>query len=152
MLGLGQFPAGRAGWEPQPMGTVMDGVAYSGTFHGLSHRLRLALASRFLCRYSAAFSWELGNVMEDTGAPLGPQAAMGPGNFLEGGNREVAKTGMGWGRSQASLTLLLPRDHLRLCQLRAPWNGIWVLLSPSSLFIQVPQGVLKPLPGPICSF
>lgn len=109
MLGLGQFPAGRAGWEPQPMGTLMDGVACSGTFHGLSHRLRLALASCFLCGCSAAFSWELGNVLEDTGAPLGPQAAMGPGNFLEGGNREVAETGMGCGRSQASLTLLLPR-------------------------------------------
>lgn len=34
-LGLGQFPAGRAGWEPQPMGTVMDRVACSGTFHVL---------------------------------------------------------------------------------------------------------------------
>lgn len=98
MLGLGQFPAGRAGWEPQPMGTVMDGVACSGTFHVLSHRLRLALESCFLCGYSAVFSWELGNAVEDTGAPLGPQAVMEPGNFLESGNREVTETGMGWGK------------------------------------------------------
>lgn len=75
----------------------MDGVACSGTFRVLSHRLRLAFESCFLWGYSAAFSWELGNVVEDTGAPLGPQAAVGPGNFLEGGNREVAETGMGLG-------------------------------------------------------
>lgn len=59
MLDLGQFPAGRAGWEPQPMGTVMDGVACSGTFRVLSHRPRLALEGCFLCGCSAWTTPEL---------------------------------------------------------------------------------------------
>lgn len=59
MLDLGQFPAGRAGWEPQPTGTEMDGVARSGTFRVLSHRLRLALESHFLCGYSVWTTQEL---------------------------------------------------------------------------------------------
>lgn len=43
---------------------------------------------------------------------------MGPGNVLEGGNREVAETEMGWGRSQAFHTLFLP--EIRLCQPQVP--------------------------------
>lgn len=148
MLGLGQFPAGRAGWEPQPMGTVMDGVACSGTFRVLSHRLRLALES---CFHSVVFSWELGNFVEDTGAPLGPQAAMGPGNFLEGGNREVAETGMGWGKEPGLPHSLSSQGPSRLCQLQAPWDGVRVPLPQSSLLIQVPQDP-KTLSGPMRSF
>lgn len=42
---------GRAGWEHRRTGTMMDGVACSGTFRVLSHRLRPAPESGFLCRW-----------------------------------------------------------------------------------------------------
>lgn len=41
---------GRAGWEHRRTGKMMDGVAYSGTFCVLSHQLRSAPESGFLCR------------------------------------------------------------------------------------------------------
>lgn len=90
--------------------------------------------------------------IDNTGAPLGPQAAMGPGNFLEGGNREVTETVTGWGRSEALQTLCLPRDHPRLCQHEAPKDSGWVPLPAGSLLIHIPRGIPRSLlPGPICS-
>lgn len=81
MLDLGQFPAGRAGWEPQPTGTVMDGVACSGTFRVLSHRLHWPqrAASSVDTQQHSAGNWVLSRTTQ--GLPWAYKQPWGLGMF-----------------------------------------------------------------------
>lgn len=70
----------QAGWagNHRRTWTVMNGVAFSGTFHVLSHQLRLALESCLLWRRISSIELGTGHaVWERHRVPHGPQGALG---------------------------------------------------------------------------